>query len=100
MSAFKDREDAFENRFVADEAFRFRALARRNAALGAWGAELQGLQGAAAENFVAAFVADSVGVEDSVVAKRLRALAKADISDHRIQRQMEQALAEALAARL
>lgn len=43
MTAFDDRERAFENKFARDEDLSFRISARRNKLLGQWAAEKMGL---------------------------------------------------------
>lgn len=45
MNTFKDRENAFENKFAHDEEMQFRANARRNKLTGLWAAELLGKSG-------------------------------------------------------
>jgi hypothetical protein len=45
MNSFKDRENAFENKFAHDEEMQFRAIARRNKLVGLWAAELLGKTG-------------------------------------------------------
>ena|SRR5680860_316107 len=45
MSSFKDRENAFENKYAHDEEMRFKAEARCNKLLGQWAAELMGKTG-------------------------------------------------------
>lgn len=45
MTAFDDRESAFENKFAHDEEMKFRAEARCNKLLGLWAAELLGKTG-------------------------------------------------------
>lgn len=42
MSAFDDRESAFENKFAHDEEMQFKAEARANKLLGLWAAEILG----------------------------------------------------------
>jgi hypothetical protein len=42
MSAFDERESAFENKFAHDEEMTFKAEARANKLLGLWAAELLG----------------------------------------------------------
>ncbi len=42
MTAFDDREAAFENKFAHDEEMKFKAEARRNKLLGLWAADLLG----------------------------------------------------------
>jgi len=51
MSTFDDRERAFENKFAHDMEMQFKAVARRNKALGLWAAGLLGKSGAAAEEY-------------------------------------------------
>jgi len=45
MSTFKDRENAFENKFAHDAEMQFKAEARRNKLLGLWAADLLGKSG-------------------------------------------------------
>lgn len=51
MNTFKDRENAFENKFAHDEEMQFRAVARRNKLTGLWAAELLGKTGDAAQAY-------------------------------------------------
>lgn len=51
MSAFEDRENAFENKFAHDAEMQFKAEARRNKLLGLWAAGLLGKDAAAAEDY-------------------------------------------------
>lgn len=51
MSQFKDRQDAFENKFAHDAEMQFRAEARRNKLLGLWAAELMGKTGSDADDY-------------------------------------------------
>ena len=99
--AFQDREDTFEKRFAHDEALRFRAVARRNKALALWAAELKKLSPADAQKYADDFVGAQVGRSDDDVAAALREdLARGDIdlSDHRLQKKMEEAMTEAIAS--
>ena len=43
MSAFDDRERAFEAKFARDQEVQFRIIARRNRLVGEWAAERMGL---------------------------------------------------------
>ena len=43
MSAFDDRERAFESKFARDQEVQFRITARRNRLVGEWAAERMGL---------------------------------------------------------
>ena len=51
MSTFNDREHAFENKFAHDAEMAFKAVARRNKALGLWAAGLLGKTGADIESY-------------------------------------------------
>lgn len=51
MSGFKDRENAFENKFAHDAELQFRTEARRNKLLGLWAADLMGKTGDAANAY-------------------------------------------------
>ncbi|MFL2800728.1 MAG: DUF1476 domain-containing protein, partial [Paracoccaceae bacterium] len=43
MPTFNERKDAFENKFANDQNFTFKVEALRNKMLGAWAAEVKGL---------------------------------------------------------
>lgn len=45
MATFKDRENAFENKYAHDAEMKFKAEARRNKLLGLWAADLLGKTG-------------------------------------------------------
>jgi len=99
--AFHERENTFEKQFVNEETLRFRAVARRNRALALWVADLKGMSGEAAEKYAEAFVAARVGDSDDNVAAGLQedlARGNVDLSDHRMQRRMEEEMARALAS--
>ena len=51
MSTFDDRENAFENKFAHDAEMAFKAVARRNKAMGIWAAGLLGKTGAEVEAY-------------------------------------------------
>ena len=51
MSAFKDRENAFENKFAHDADMQFKAESRRNKLAGLWAAELLGKDDSAAAEY-------------------------------------------------
>lgn len=100
MSSFKDRENAFENKFAHDQELQFRATARRNKLFGKWAAELMGLTGEAAEAYVGEVIRadlDEPGDED-VIRKVLADLqAKGvDKSEHQVRRTFEDMMAEAI----
>lgn len=51
MSAFQDRENAFENKFAHDAEMQFKAEARANKLLGLWAAQLMGKSEAEAQDY-------------------------------------------------
>ena len=51
MTTFKDRENAFENKYAHDAEMQFKAEARRNKLLGLWAAGLMGKTGADADAY-------------------------------------------------
>lgn len=51
MTTFDDRKNAFENKFAHDAEMQFKAIARRNKALGLWAAGLLGKTGSDAEDY-------------------------------------------------
>lgn len=51
MTTFDERERAFETKFAHDMEMQFKAVARRNKALGLWAAGLLGKSGQAAEDY-------------------------------------------------
>jgi len=97
--AFQDRENTFEKQFAHDEDLRFKAVARRNKALALWVAEMKKLPGPDTEKYAHAFVAAHVGRSDADVAAALKSdLGDIDVSDHRLSKRMDEAMAEAIAS--
>ncbi|SCW37858.1 DUF1476 domain-containing protein [Ancylobacter rudongensis] len=100
MSTFDERGDAFESKYAHDQTLRFKAMARRNKALGLWAAEKLGLTGEEASAYAGSVVAadlEEAGDED--VYRKLKADFDAkgvDVSEHRIRRTMDELLAEAI----
>lgn len=97
--AFEQREDTFEKQFANNEALRFRAVARRNRTVALWVAGMNGLSAEAAEKYAEDFVGAQVGASDSDVAAGLKqdlARAGVDLSDHRLEKKMTEAMVEAI----
>jgi hypothetical protein len=97
--AFQERENTFEKQFANEETLRFRAVARRNKAVAHWAAGLKGLSGADAEKYADDFVGAQVGRSDDDVAAALKADLESghiDLSDHRLEKKMNEEMAEAL----
>lgn len=99
MSQFKDRENAFENKFAHDEELQFKANARRNKLLGLWAAELMGIEGDAAGEYAKEVVkADFEEAGDEDVYRKVKGDLDArhlDISEHRVRKAMEDTMTEA-----
>ena len=101
MTAFEDREKAFENKFELDEELEFKINSRMARLFGQWAAEQLGLTGKDAE----AYVNEAVSIEvaktgrTTLAAKALADfLAKGlDISKHHVEREMENCYNEARA---
>ncbi|MFC5583647.1 DUF1476 domain-containing protein [Nitratireductor kimnyeongensis] len=100
MANMKDREDAFENKFVHDETQKFKAMARRNKLLGLWAADLLGKSGDEAEAYAREVVnADFEEAGDDDVFRKVRKdfdVAGVQQSDHQIRRTMDELLATAI----
>jgi hypothetical protein len=100
MSAFDQREQAFETRVALAQSLRFKALARRNKLLGLWAGVAIGLDEAAARGYAHDLVERQVEQpDDEALARALAddfAKAKLDISAHRVARKMEEAMARAI----
>lgn len=77
MTTFDDRENAFEAKFAHDADMAFKAVARRNKALGAWAAGLLGLTGDAVGAYQMAVIAADFEEDgdDDVVRKLVADLA-------------------------
>ena len=100
MASMKDREDAFEKKFVHDEELKFKAMARRNKLLGLWAAEKLGTTGSDADAYAVEVVnADFEEAGDEDVFRKVRKdfdAAGIQQSDHQIRRTMDELLATAL----
>lgn len=98
MTSMTDRERAFENKFALDEEQKFKALVRRNKALGRWAA---GLLGRDTEGYVAEVVeADFQEAGDEDVFRKVRADFDAGgvtVSDEEIRQKMFAFLQDAVA---
>lgn len=97
MTTFDDRERAYENKLVHDEAMKFKATVRRNRWLGLWAAAKLGKNGAAADDYATEIVAAEIDGNDAVF-KKLRADFNAGgvrLSDHQIHREMDELFARA-----
>ncbi|HEX4080837.1 MAG TPA: DUF1476 domain-containing protein [Rhizomicrobium sp.] len=98
-SAFEDREYSFEAKWAHDEDLRFRTTARRNKLLGLWAAGQMRLAGAAADSYANTLLDLEVrGGRDQDIARKIHedfAAHHVALSDHAINRKMEELLAQA-----
>jgi len=99
MTSFDDRKRQFENKFAHDEEMRFKAAMRRNKMVGLWAAREMGMAPEEAETYAKEVIKadfEEVG-HDDVVRKIMRDLhgKGVEISQHRIERKMQECLDEA-----
>lgn len=96
MTTFDERERAFENKFQHDQDLMFRIRARRDKLAGQWAAGLLGLTGADADAYARQILDADIGTAgphhirtrliDDFRAKGV------DISDHRVDKELEDIL--------
>jgi hypothetical protein len=101
MDEFDRRKRGFEKFFALSDALRFKALSRRNRAVGRWAAEKLALPREAADRYVESFADAQIGgAGDEALLARLRddfVRAGVDVSAHRIRRRLEATMGEAVA---
>lgn len=99
MTAFDEREKAFEDKFKHDQDLNFRIQARRAKLAGLWAADLLGLEGQDAVAYARQVVETDMeepGVNDIVRKIHGDLIRKGvDISEHRVEKEMERLLEEA-----
>ncbi len=99
MNTFGNREKTFEKKFAHDEETKFKINARRNKLLGLWAAEYLGLDGDDADAYAKQVVkADFEEPGDEDVFRKVwndLQAKEADVSEHRLRRQMGDLLEEA-----
>jgi hypothetical protein len=93
MNGFREREKAFEAKYLHDEELHFRIKVRRNHLFGLWVAGLLGYNGKEADQYVEEIILIDVQKthEDDILHKVLRDLQKAKISvsEHRLRKELE-----------
>jgi hypothetical protein len=101
MSQFDERKSAEESNYVRNEELDFKVTARRNKFLGAWAADLLGLEGDEADAYAKSIVmADFEEAGDDDVYRKVKGDLDAkgvDVSEHQVRRQMETLLETARA---
>lgn len=96
MTTFDEREKAFENKFKHDQELLFRIYARRAKLVGLWAAGHLGLADAEADAYARQIVSvdfEEPGHQD--ILRRIKAdfdAKKVDMSEHRIEKEMDQLL--------
>ncbi|ACI99813.1 DUF1476 domain-containing protein [Rhodospirillum centenum] len=99
MTTFDEREQAFENKFKHDEELQFRIFARRAKLIGLWAAGHLGLDGEDAAGYARQIVdVDFAEPGHRDILRRIHEDFQAkgvDISEHRIEKEMEILLEEA-----
>lgn len=100
MSLFKEREETFERKYVHDEDLKFKALSRRNKALGLWAADRLGKIGNAAEAYALEVVRAEFGQDgEEAVFRKIREdfdAAGVQTTDDQIRRVMLELLSQAI----
>jgi hypothetical protein len=99
MTAFEDRQRAFEAKFARDEEVAFRIVARRNRLVGQWAAELMQLTPAETDAYAKAVVqADFEEAGDEDVVRKVYGdltAATVDVEEAAVRRALEEKTIEA-----
>ena len=96
VSTFDERKDAFENKFAHEQDLTFKIEALRNKMLGAWVAELKGLDEEKTEQYIKEVVkADFQEAGDDDVFRKLQADLKSIANDEEIRTKMNACLQSA-----
>ena len=96
MPTFDDRKDAFENKFAHEQNLIFKIEASRNKLLGAWAAELKGLDQEKTEQYIKAGVkSDLQESGDEDVFRKLKADLEGIVDDQDIRSKMNECLQSA-----
>ncbi len=98
MATFKDRENAFENKFAHDAEMQFKAEARRNKLLGLWAAEKLGRSGDDAQAYAREVIkADFEEAGDEDVYRKVAGDLDGKADEATIRAKMKELMAEAKA---
>ena len=96
MPTFDDRKDAFENKFAHEQNLTFKIEASRNKLLGAWAAELKGLDQEKTEQYIKDVVkSDLQESGDEDVFRKLKADLEGIVDDQDIRSKMKECLQSA-----
>ena len=91
MATFDERKDAFENKFAHEQNLTFKAEALRNKMLGAWAAEMTGLDEEKTEQYIKDVLkSDFQEAGDDDVFRKLKADLKGIVDDQDIRTKMDE----------
>ena len=96
VSTFDERKDAFENKFAHEQNLTFKIEALRNKLLGAWAAEVKGLDQGETEEYVREVVkSDFQEAGDEDVFRKLKADLEGLVDEQVIRTKMNECLQSA-----
>ena len=96
MPTFDERKDAFENKFAHEQNLTFKIEALRNKLLGAWAAEVKGLDKEKTEQYIKDVVkSDLQESGDQDVFRKLKADLEGIVDDQAIRSKMNECLKSA-----
>ena len=91
MATFDERKDAFENKFAHEQNLTFKVEALRNKMLGAWAAEVKGLDEEKTETYIKDVVkSDFQEAGDDDVFRKLKADLEGIVDDQDIRTKMNE----------
>ena len=93
MATFDERKDAFENKFANEQNLKFKVEALRNKMLGAWAAEMKGLDEEKTNQYIKDVVkSDFQEAGDNDVFRKLKADLQGIVDDQDIRTRMNECL--------
>ena len=93
MATFDERKDAFENKFANEQNLKFKVEALRNKLLGAWAAEMKGLDEEKTNQYIKDVVkSDFQEAGDNDVFRKLKADLQGIVDDQDIRTRMNECL--------
>ena len=91
MATFDERKDAFENKFAHEQNLTFKIEALRNKMLGAWAAEVKGLDDEKTEQYIKDVVkSDFQEAGDEDVFRKLRTDLEGIVDDQDVRTKMNE----------
>jgi hypothetical protein len=93
VATFDERKDAFENKFANEQNLKFKVEALRNKLLGAWAAEMKGLDEEKTNQYIKEVVkSDFQEAGDNDVFRKLKADLQGIVDDQDIRTRMNECL--------